>query len=300
MNFFWYTVQISKNKGEQVHFFFWHSIQMTFPTFHCVTVWAIIHTTISYHMSEFCNKISSTYLWRACSLLLTPLHLLFLSTFHWRQKGTYSVICNHNKLFTAAVITVQRWIKTDPLKIIALLGCIVTHSARCRLFLTVNYVAVKRLCVWCGLSVCWAQMWALQKQLNRLRCHLGDSHGPKEPRITWELRSPNGKGHFREAWTKHPRATDVSSHWVCWTQPTACSRGISASCHGDVGLWLLLVLLPLLQHLFDVHVQCNQKIFICITAFTAWYGAYLHHGTLKMTQCCYHLHFPRTVPKWFL
>jgi len=40
------------------------------------------------------------------------------------------------------------------------------------------------------LSVCWAHGW-VQKRLNRSGYHLGaDSHGSKEPRVSWESRSP--------------------------------------------------------------------------------------------------------------
>jgi len=40
------------------------------------------------------------------------------------------------------------------------------------------------------LSVCWAHGWAVQKQLNQLRCHLGaDSCEPKYPYVRWVFRS---------------------------------------------------------------------------------------------------------------
>ena len=57
------------------------------------------------------------------------------------------------------------------------------------------YVACSVVCV----SVCWTHGWAVQKRLNRSRCHLGaDLYGSKEPCIKFRSRSPQGKGHVWE------------------------------------------------------------------------------------------------------
>jgi len=71
---------------------------------------------------------------------------------------------------------------------------------------------------------------SVQRQLNRLRCHLGcGSHGPKASRVTWEVQIPHWKGQFW--WIGAPIVK--YRHFL----PYAVQKRLNLSfCHFDCGL----------------------------------------------------------------
>ena len=77
---------------------------------------------------------------------------------------------------------------------------------------------------WRGLCVCLVHQWALQKRLNRLRCHFtANSRGPKEPCIRWE-------SHWRQLqntmeWSVRRPVTTIIAGTCC-----ASTRGMFGLC----------------------------------------------------------------------